>query len=171
MDSAARYQWLLEIRERWKDGRGGKVLQRLLEIAFHEAGYRLVEERMSEGIDFDVQRRDVPHERYSFEARTTENALVPVKDEDLRQMDQRAQDGCQAGLAALRIAPGASWVFVQHSWLLPPSLRISIGTSPCWQSLADQINGKFDDVLQRLGATARDKGLDGLLSYLNQARR
>jgi hypothetical protein len=167
---AARHQLLLEIRQHWEEGRGGKVIQRLLELAFHEAGYRLIEERMSEGIDFDVEEREGARQRYSFEARTTTNATVCIKDEDLRQMDLRIRDGCQAGIAALRICPGGCWVFVQRSWLLPSPLRISIGTSPSWTSLADQINEEFDSVLERFGAIARDKGLDGLASHLNLAR-
>jgi hypothetical protein len=171
VDSAARYQWLLDIRRRLGDGHGGKVLQRLLELAFHEAGYRVVEERMSEGIDFDVELREPLNARYSFEARTTASALVPVKNEDLRQMDARMKDGYQAGLAALRIAPGTGWVFVERSWLLPPSLRISVGTSVSWEGLAEQINREFDAVMDRLGSRALDKGLDGLTPYIDQARR
>jgi hypothetical protein len=171
VDSATRHQWLLEIRQRWEEGRGGKVLQRLLELAFQEAGYRIVEERLVEGIDFDVEQCEPPHCRYSLEVRTTANAQVPVKDEDLRQMTERAKDGYQVGLAALRIAPGAEWVFVERSWLLPPSLRISVGTCAAWKALGEQINQKFDAVLERLGATARDKGLDGLILHMGQARR
>jgi hypothetical protein len=171
MDTTARHQLLLGIRQNWEEGRGGKIIQGLLELAFHEAGYRLIEERMSEGIDFDVEERNGNGKRYSFEARTTTNATVCVKDEDLRQMDLRIRDGYQAGIAALRVSPGCSWIFVQRAWLLPSSLRISIGTSPSWNSLADQINGKFDSVLERLGPIARDKGLDGLVCHLDQARR
>jgi hypothetical protein len=143
----------------------------LLELAFHESGYRIVEERMSEGIDFDVEKREPPHDRYSFEARTTVSALVMVKDEDLRQMDERMKDGYQAGLAALQIRPGCRWVLVQRAWLLPPSLRISTGTSAPWEALAELINEKFDGVLKRWGPTARDRGLDGLGSCIEKALR
>jgi hypothetical protein len=161
----------LAIRQRWGDGPGGKVLQRLLELAFHESGYRIVEERMSEGIDFDVEHREPPHDRYSFEARTTASLLVAVKNEDLRQMDERMRDGYHAGLAALHIGPGTGWVFMERLWLLPPSVRISLGTSACWQGLADRINREFDSVLEYLGPTARDRGLVGLTPSINQARR
>jgi hypothetical protein len=160
---------LLEIRQHWEEGRGGKIIQGLLELAFHEAGYRLIEERMSEGIDFDVEEREGARQRYSFEARTTTNATIWVKDEDLRQMDLRIRDGCQAGIAALRISPGNSWVFVERAWLLPLPLRISIGTSPSWMPLADQINAKFDSVMERFGSIARDKGLEGLAPHLKVA--
>ena len=125
---------------------------------------------MSEGIDFDVEQREPPHDRYSFEARTTASALVTVKNEDLRQMDARMNDGYQAGLAALHIGPGTSWVFVKRAWLLPPSVRISMGTSAPWEGLAEQINRQFDAVLDRLGSTARDKGLDGLATCIDRAR-
>lgn len=169
MDDVVRHEWLEGIRREHGDGTGGKILQRLLELAFHDLGYRLVEERMSEGIDFDVQHRQRSDDRYSFEARTSAAALVPVKDEDLRQMDERAREGYRPGLAALHIRAGSRWVLVERSWLLPPSLRISVGSSALWEKLAREVNDAFDDVLKRLGERAVREGLDGLKSYVDQA--
>ena len=169
MDSATKHQLLSEIRQQWEEGRGGKILQQLLEIAFHQAGYKLLEERLSEGIDFDVELREAPHHRYSFEARTTVNAHVPVKEEDLRQMDQRMRDGYEAGVAALRIAAGCNWIFVERAWLQAPSVRVSLGTSERWRELSESINHHFDSVLEELGPIARDRGLAGLAPYIRKA--
>ena len=74
MHDVERYEWLERIRQEHGDGIGGKILQRLLELAFDDLGYRLVEERMSEGIDFDVENREGSDDRYSFEARTSDGA-------------------------------------------------------------------------------------------------
>ena len=64
-------------------------------------GYRLVEERMLEGAGFDVCHRQDERQWYSLEVRTSQGWKVPVKVEDLRLMDERVRDGCQAGLATL----------------------------------------------------------------------
>ena len=95
--------------------------------------------------------------------------MVPVKDEDLTQMDKRAREGYRPGLAALQIRAGSRWVLVERSWLLPPNLRISVGTSAVWEKLAREVNDAFDDVLERLGEIAVREGLDGLKSYVDQA--
>jgi hypothetical protein len=40
-----------------------------------------------------------------------------------------------------------------------------------WEGLAEQINRKFDVVMERLGSRALDKGLEELTPYIDQARR
>ena len=170
MDELTRLQLLEGLGARHDDRLRGKILQRLLELAFHRAGYRLVDERMSEGTDFDVCHRQRSSERYSLEVRTTGGFTVPVKEEDLRLMDERACDGYQTGLAALRIGPGGRWVFIQRQWLLPPSIRLAIGSSAGWEDLARTINDAFDDVLEQLGPVAALDGLEGLAREVEQAR-
>ena len=62
-----------------------------------------------EGTDLDVCHRERTGEKYSFEVRTTEGFVVPVKNEDLRLMDERAADGYLTGIAGLsRSTPSAS---------------------------------------------------------------
>ena len=92
MDELARAEILKQLGDRYGERLRGKILQRLLELAFHRAGYRLVEERMSEGTDFDVCHRLDPDRRYSLEVRTSREGKVPVKPEDLRLMDERSRD-------------------------------------------------------------------------------
>jgi hypothetical protein len=171
MDESLRYEWLRKLGELHDDRQRGKILQRLLELAFDRLGFRLAEERLSEGIDFDVQRRGRPNEKYSLEARTTEDAKVVVKAEDLRQMEERAREGYQAGIAAMRIAPGSRWVLVKRAELMTPSLRISVGDSPGWEELARQINEEFNEVLEKLGPVALEQGLQGLQTHIEAAKR
>lgn len=170
MDEAARYEWLTQLGRIYGSGLRGKILQRLLELAFARVGFRLVDERISEGIDFDVVRRNNPSERYSFEARTTEEYCVPVKTEDFIQMKARESDGYDTGIAALRISPGSSWIFVKSRWLLSPSLRVSVGTSSGWENLAQQVNQGFDGVLEDLGPLAIREGLEALKKAVDDAR-
>jgi len=170
MDDLTRHEHLRRLSRRHGDRLRGKILQRLLELAFHRASYRLVDERMSEGTDFDVIHRARPAERYSLEVRTTEDFKVPVKDEDLRLMDERARDGYQTGLAALRIGPGCRWVFIQREWLRPPSVRVAVGTSAGWEDLARAINDTFDEVLERFGPVAEADSLEGLAAEVEKAR-
>jgi len=169
MDTLTKFTLLKDIRTRWDDRQSGEIFQRLLELAFSSADYRLLEERLVEGIDFDVQFRSDPAIKYTFEARTTQNLHVPVKDEDLRQMDLKSKDGYSAGVAALAIAPGSEWVFVPRIWLLPPTLRISVGSMPPWDRLASEINFHFEGVLEALGSQAYDYGLDGLQQHIAAA--
>jgi hypothetical protein len=169
MDATSRYQFLQQLDASYDSRQRGKILQRLLQLAFHSAGYRLVEERISEGIDFDVIHRQVRSRKYSLEARTTDNFVVPVKTEDLRQMAGRQADGYRTGVAALHIAPGARWVFIGREWLKTPSVRVSVGNAPGWDALAREINPHFDAVVSDLASVALNEGLNGLLPMVQQA--
>lgn len=169
MDAAQRYEFLARLDREYEPRLRGKILQRLLQLAFHHAGYRLAEERISEGIDFDVVHREHPERRYSIEARTTEGFTVPVKLEDLRQMDAREAEGFRAGIAALRIAPGAHWVFIARAWLRPGPLRVSTGNTPGWEDVAAEVNARFAAALDRYGAQALAEGLEGLEADVQEA--
>ena len=170
MDAAQRYEFLARLDREYEARLRGKILQRLLQLAFHHAGYRMVDERISEGIDFDVVHREDPSRRFSFEARTTESLHVPVKLEDLRQMDARESEGYAAGVAALRVAPGARWVFIARAWLRPPGVRVSAGNTTGWEELASEINVRFDEVAGEYGALAIAEGLAGLEPLMEEAK-
>lgn len=171
MDELGRLQLLRRLADRYDDRQRGKILQRLLALAFDKAGYRLVEERLVEGTDLDFCHRERTDEKYSFEVRTTEGHVVPVKVEDLRLMDERVADGYATGVAALRIAPGGRWIFLQREWLTTPSVRWALGTSPGWEALEATINDAFDSVLEERGQAALDGGLDGLSADIARAMR
>jgi len=171
VDELAQLDLLRRLADRYDDRQRGKILQRLLALAFDRAGYRLVEERLVEGTDVDFSHREHPEEKYSFEVRTTEGHTVPVKVEDLRLMDERAADGYTTGVAALRIAPGGRWIFLRREWLATPSVRWALGTSPGWEELADRINAAFDEVLEDRGQAALDASLDGLAEDIARAMR
>ena len=171
MDDVARLDLLRRVAASHDDRQRGKILQRLLALAFDREGYRLVEERLSEGTDLDFCHRERQDEKYSFEVRTTEGFVVPVKDEDLRQMDERARDGYATGIAALRIAPGGRWVFLRREWLMPPSVRLARGTTRGWEELASRINAAFDGVLDSHGEAAVTQGLDGLAAAIREASK
>jgi hypothetical protein len=171
MDPSLRYRLLEQIVNAHGPGIAGKILQRLLELAFHRIGFRLIEEGISEGIDLSVAHREAPERRYAFEVRTTQSDAAPVSAHDLAQMKARAADGYQTGLAALRIAPGARWILVRSEWLRPPELPISAGTCEPWKELADNLNRAFDEVLEELSPLALKDGLEGLEPFLRDAMR
>lgn len=170
MDAAQRYEFLAQLDREYEARLRGKILQRLLQLAFHRAGYRLVDERISEGIDFDVIHRADTSRRFSFEARTTESFVVPVKLEDLRQMEGREAEGYRTGIAALRIAPGARWVFIARPWLRSGNLRVSVGNTAGWEELAAEVNARFEEVLSDTGAQALAEGLEGLQALMHEAK-
>jgi hypothetical protein len=167
MDLWPRLQQLVETH---KPGSVGKILQRLLGIAFGRIGFRVVEEGISEGIDLVIQHREIHEQRYAFEVRTTyESFSVPVRQDDIEQLKARSQDGYKTGLAALRIAPGARWVLVQAEWLCPPDLPVSFGTCEPFRELAERLNRAFGQVLEELAEVAVSSGLEGLKPYLEKA--
>lgn len=170
IDAAELFEFLSRLDREYEARLRGKILQRLLQLAFHHAGYRLVDERISEGIDFDVIHREDPTRRFSFEARTTESYFVPVKLEDLRQMAGREAEGYLAGVAALRIAPGARWSFIARPWLHTPSVRVSVCNSAGWEELAAGINSSFEAVVELHGALAIAEGLAGLQPLVDEAK-
>ena len=171
MDELDRLGILRRIAAARDDRVRGKILQRLLAIAFDTIGYRLVDERLVEGTDLDVCHRERTAERYSFEVSTTQGFLVPVENEDLRLMDERVRDGYLTGIAGLRIAPGGKWVLVRREWLTPPSLRLAVGNSPGWEDLAMRLNRAFDEVTGRLGEAAVEGGLEGLAREIDNAKK
>lgn len=171
MDDSVRIGWLRKLGELHDERQRGKILQRLLELAFADLGFRIVDERIVEGVDFDTVHRVDPNRRYSFEVRTSVETTVPVKPEDLRQLAERDQDGYETGVAAMQISPGSKWILVKGAWLRVGKLRLSLGTSLEWESLGRDLNDAFDSVIERLGSLAMGAGLDGLEPYLRQAMK
>jgi|YNPBryunderm2012_1023409.scaffolds.fasta_scaffold00436_9 hypothetical protein len=169
MDPSLRFRLLEQLVQTHKPGIAGKILQRLLGLAFDRIGFRVIEEGISEGIDLSVAHREIPEQRYAFEVRTTQSDAVPVSRQDLAQMKARAADGYQTGLAALRIAPGAHWILVRSEWLRPPDLPVSVGTCEPWKELAASLNQAFDEVLEELAPLALREGLEGLDPDLRRA--
>ena len=168
MDSVQRQRFFDRL-EAGYGGRGrGKILQRLLLLALHRAGYRALEERISEWIDLEVEDRDNTAMRYAFEVRTTRSFHVEVKEQDLQQM-ANLPAGYRAAMAALRTGPGARWVFADRAVLLPGKLRISYGNSREWEALAGEVNRAFDAVLEEYGPAAVSEGLQGLEGPVKKA--
>ena len=100
-----------------------------------------------EGTDADFESRADPSIRLAVEVRSTEGDVVPVREEDLRQLDARARDGFKGVLAALRVAPGTRWALVDRSWLKVGKLRVSVGTTTGWEQLADGVDHAFEGLL------------------------
>ena len=171
VDQATRFGILRAIGDAHGPRKRGKILQRLLQIAFGHCGFRVVEERLVEGLDFDAVHRENPNLKVCFEVRTTESREVPVKAEDLSQIDMRQGDGYRGGVAMLRIAPGQSWRFVDRDRLMVGKLRTSCSTFVEWKKLAVEVNRKFDELLVRHETAMVDQGLDGLGEELMKVMR
>jgi hypothetical protein len=170
MNDQERLKWLQRLGERYDPRQRGKILQLLLTLAFAEVGFRVEDVGLVEGLDFVIAHRQLLDERYAFEVRTSEQASVPIKSEDLQSLDERARAGYQTGIAALRVAPGVKWILVKRSWLQLPSLRVSIGTSNGWEILAVNVNQAFDQMLEKWGEVSVDHGMSGLDGPINNAR-
>ena len=70
---------LEQVLEKVGDQETGKVVQKLLAIAFRRLGFERVVERSTQGVDLDVARGD---ERYAIEVKTAQGWEVSLDPKD-----------------------------------------------------------------------------------------
>jgi hypothetical protein len=101
----------------------GKIVQKLLAVAFHLAGFRRIVERGVQGVDVDVVGN--PGERYATEVKTTqkEDVLFAVKDRN--GLAARQQDGYLPLLAVLRLTPLSDLLLIHTAALCCGRLQIA----------------------------------------------
>ena len=103
------FQHLGQIRAKFGPGIFGKIAQKLLALAFYEAGFLDIVEREVQGADIDAT--DMAGKKYSFEVKTTDGESVPITRENIEALRDRTNDGYLPVIAALRIQMFEDWVF------------------------------------------------------------
>jgi hypothetical protein len=103
------FQHLGQIRAKFGPGIFGKIAQKLLALALHEAGFLDIVEREVQGADIDAT--DMAGKKYSFEVKTTDGESVPITRENIEALRDRTNDGYLPVIAALRIQMFEDWVF------------------------------------------------------------
>lgn len=88
----------------------GKLIQKLLAIAFLEAGAQSVTDRSTQGIDLEVDISGVPR---ALEVKTTEGGLVRLAKKDLDGLAAREQEGARAYVAVLGMRLLDEWTFAR----------------------------------------------------------
>ena len=105
---AGTFQQLKQIRGKFGAGIFGKIAQKLLALAFHEAGYPHVVERGVQGADIDVV--SAKGDMYTLEAKTTDKQSVPISKENIDALEDRVKDGYTPVIAALRMQMFEDWI-------------------------------------------------------------
>lgn len=157
------FERLLQLRERYRL-EFGKLCQKLLALAFREAGYGIMVERGVQGVDIDVAGE---HERYSIEVKTTDGEAVAFERKDANGLATRRQDGYQSVLAILQIKLFADWMFVNADRLTPKQWPVEGLRARRLRDLEQRVTPRFDDVV----ATHAVGALDGGQTYLDTVIR
>ena len=149
------FQRLLRIRDEFGPGVFGKIAQKLLALAFYESGAQHIVERAVQGADLDVVTRDGA--KYALEVKTTQGESVPISEDNINALRDRAKDGYTAVIPVLRMRMFEDWVFaaIPLSRLQPGSLpwyrlrayrlgRLERSIRPTFERVVTQ---HFDNVL------------------------
>src|SRR3989304_7625456 len=99
---------LQKLREKYGPGIFGKITQKLLALAFYDAGFHDVVERGVQGADIDVA--NPVGEKYTLEVKTTDERSIPISKENIDALEARASDGYVPLIAALRMRLLEDWI-------------------------------------------------------------
>jgi len=103
------FDCLRQLRAKYGPGVYGKIAQKLLALAFYEAGFRHVVERGVQGVDIDVASS--AEEKYALEVKTTDGESITISNENIEALRERAKDGYVPLIAALRMQLFEDWMF------------------------------------------------------------
>jgi len=103
----------------------GKCVQKLLGLAFLEAGALRLTDRSIQGIDLEVTLAD--RRRLALEVKTTEAEAIRLGDKDLEGLEARRAEGFQPFLAALGPNRLDDWIFAR---VHPGELRAKESYAP-----------------------------------------
>jgi Holliday junction resolvase len=102
----------------------GKLVQKLLAIAFLEAGAESLTDRSTQGIDLELVVKGKPR---AIEVKTTESGSISLGKKDLEGLAAREAGGARAYVAALGNRFLDEWTFARfHKGELQPSQSYSI---------------------------------------------
>ena len=158
-----------ETLERLRDAVGreyGKLVQKLLAIAFLETDVQKLVERSTQGIDLEME---IAGERVVFEVKTSESDSIRLSSKDLEGLDRYVEDGARVYLAVLTNGPLEDWILARY---MPDEFpRGKDLTSFAFRAhrdvdLEQRILIAFDHVVDRdvhTALTGRQRGLDQVL--------
>ena len=89
----------------------GKLVQKLLAVAFLETDVQKLVERSTQGIDLEM---DIAGERCVFEVKTSESDSVRLSPKDLEGLNRQAEDGARIYLAVLTSAPFEDCILARY---------------------------------------------------------
>jgi len=164
------FESLQQIRDKFGPGVFGKITQKLLALAFYDAGFDHVVEREVQGVDIDAAGGDAGE--YALEVKTAEGESVPISRENIDALKDRAKDGYTPVVAALRIKMFEDWIFsgIPLSRLRPGSIPFSQLQSYRMMELEKLIRPTFEKVVNQHFSNVLTKGKHYLNGILVQKR-
>ncbi len=165
------FQYLQQIRDKFGPGIFGKIAQKLLALAFYEAGFYHIVERGVQGVDIDAATEDIT--RYALEVKTTKGQSVPVSKENIGALKDRARDGYMPLLAVLRMQMFEDWLFaaVPLERLRPGSVALSRLRSYRLAGLEASIRPKFEKIVNEHWSNIFARGEHYLIQVLRDKNR
>jgi len=158
------YERLRSLYEKYGSREFGKLCQKFLAIAFQAAGYRHIEERGVQGVDFDAAKER--KEKYAVEVKTTVANSISFEEKDVEGLKKRKKDGYQPVLAVLRLHRFSHWILadadsIKSGNVYIDSLRVHrlSELERCIGPLFDRIIEEHFDGAMREAQTYLDKVL------------
>ena len=169
MKTATFYQ-LRKLRQQYGPGIFGKITQKLLAIAFYNAGFHHFTERGVQGADIDVA--NPAGEKYALEVKTTDSNAVPLSKENIDALAGRTSDGYVPMIAALRLQMFEDWILadVPLSQLRPGVIPLSRLRGYRVARLEERICPAFEEVVSEHFAAVLSGGERYLLRVLDGKR-
>lgn len=144
----------------------GKLVQKLLAIAFLETDVKKLVERSTQGIDLELE---IAGERYVFEVKTSESDSIRLGPKDLEGLDRYVEDGAKVYLAVLTNGPLEDWIlarYVPQEFPTGKDLTSFPFRAHRDRALEERILTTFDHVVDahlHTAITGRQRGLDEVL--------
>jgi len=102
----------------------GKLVQKLLGVAFLDAGVEALTDRSTQGIDLELELDGVAH---ALEVKTTEGGKIRLGVKDVDGLRAREQGGAHGYVAVLGSRLTDEWLFARfHPGELAPSLSYTV---------------------------------------------
>lgn len=140
----ATYEWLCLLHKRHGPREFGKLVQKMLAIAYRIAGYGNVTERGVQGVDIDAADGDL---KYSTEVKTTLGGEVAFQVKDAEGLAARKKDGYLSVLGVLRLSPLSDWLLVDAQLIRPGRLTLDSLRPQRFRELEKQLGPHFDTAI------------------------
>ena len=161
------FRQLETLRDKYGPGIFGKITQKLLAIAFYDAGFHLVVERGVQGADIDVANE--AGDKYALEVKTTDRESAPISRENIRALEDRASDGYVPLIAALRMQLFEDWIIarIPRGQLRPGTLPLSKLRAYRMRELEALICPRFEAVVNQQFSAVLSGGERHLIRILD----
>lgn len=127
----------------------GKVVQKLLALAFARVGYQVVEERAVQGVDIDMIDK-ATGERFSLEVKTSQGGDIYLTTKDIEGLERRSLDHYATYYAVLCLPH-----CIGEGWIIVPSAGVREGRYGAMRlaarddgALSERANSAFPAVLE-----------------------